>query len=168
MTKHSAKPDVLIEAIETGRLPYVDTHPLYRTLIKHKAFLVSWLCDALSYKPKADSFVAIKVSPEYQQLWKNPTKQALACNGHENKWIVDKDKGIVMCAHIKPRKTLFVPTSQSCPVPLEKLSTKRHTVMQSDANTVTSIVDEWKPNQVGNRSQPIYHWCGYTLFWLNQ
>ena len=47
LTKQSAKPDVLIEAIETGRLPYVDSHPLYRSLMKHKAFLVAWLCDVL-------------------------------------------------------------------------------------------------------------------------
>jgi len=67
LTKQSAKPDVLIEAIETGRLPYVDTHPLYRTLIKHKAFLVAWLCDVLPYRPTFESFFTTKVSPEYQQ-----------------------------------------------------------------------------------------------------
>ena len=56
LTKQSAKPDALIEAIETGRLPYVDFHPLCRSLIKHKAFLVAWLRDVLPYKPKFESF----------------------------------------------------------------------------------------------------------------
>ena len=37
LTKHSAKPDNLVKAVETGILPNVDAHPPFRTLIEHKA-----------------------------------------------------------------------------------------------------------------------------------
>ena len=166
LTKQSAKPDALIEAIETGRLPYVDFHPLYRSLIKHKAFLVAWLCDVLPYKPKFDSFFTMKVSPEYQQRWKDPTKQALACNVQDNVWLVDNDKGIAICAHVKPRKTFFLPSTPSCPVPLERLSSRRDTIMQVNATTVTAVQDDWK-SRLKSDKHPIHHWCGYTVFWLN-
>ena len=42
-TKHTAKPDNLIKAVETGVLPNVDSHPPFRSLTEHKAYLVSWL-----------------------------------------------------------------------------------------------------------------------------
>ena len=41
LTKSSVKPDVLIQAASTGVLPNVDTHPEFRSLLKHKAFLVA-------------------------------------------------------------------------------------------------------------------------------
>ena len=65
LTKQPAKPDTLVEAIETGRLPFVDNHPLYRTLIKRKAFLVEWLSQALTYKPTLSSYVCEEVSEAY-------------------------------------------------------------------------------------------------------
>lgn len=43
LTKHTAKPDQLINAIATGKLDKVDVRPPFRTLIKHKAFLTSWV-----------------------------------------------------------------------------------------------------------------------------
>ena len=46
LTKASAKPDVLIKAVDTGILPNVDKHPPFREIManKHKAFSVlgSW------------------------------------------------------------------------------------------------------------------------------
>ena len=48
LTKHSAKPDQLIQSIETGQLEQVDVHPPFRSLLKHKAFLVTWSVDHLS------------------------------------------------------------------------------------------------------------------------
>ena len=42
LTKHSAHPDALIDAVESGYLPNVDRHPPFRELMKnkHKAFAV--------------------------------------------------------------------------------------------------------------------------------
>ena len=43
LTKHSASPDQLIKANETGILRHVDSHPPFRSMIKSKAFLIAWL-----------------------------------------------------------------------------------------------------------------------------
>ena len=43
LTKFSAKPDTLLKAVDTGVLPEVDTHPPFRTLLKHRAYLTTWL-----------------------------------------------------------------------------------------------------------------------------
>ena len=47
LTKHTAKPDELVRSIETGTLRQVDTHPPFRTLVKHKAFIADWVISAL-------------------------------------------------------------------------------------------------------------------------
>ena len=47
LTKHSAKPDVLIQAVDAGILPNVDSNPEFRTLVKHKAYLAAWCCQNL-------------------------------------------------------------------------------------------------------------------------
>ena len=43
LTKHSAKADELIRAVESGTLRQVDVHPPFRTLLRHKAYLMTWL-----------------------------------------------------------------------------------------------------------------------------
>ena len=57
LTKMSAKADALIKAIKTGVLPNADRHPAFRTLMKHKAYLVSWLCDNISKPRNIDNFL---------------------------------------------------------------------------------------------------------------
>ena len=47
LTKHSAKADMLIRAVETGILKNVDVHPPFRSLIKHKAFFALWILNFL-------------------------------------------------------------------------------------------------------------------------
>ena len=47
LTKHSAKPDQLVLTITTGKLDQVDVHPPFRSLLKHKAFLTTWVIDTL-------------------------------------------------------------------------------------------------------------------------
>jgi hypothetical protein len=55
LTKHSAKPDELIKAVETGNLLQVDIHPPFRSLLKHKAFLCLWLCSNLPTSSRQNS-----------------------------------------------------------------------------------------------------------------
>jgi len=43
LTKHSAKADNLVQAVETGVLPQVDRHPNFRSMIKHKAYFHQWI-----------------------------------------------------------------------------------------------------------------------------
>ena len=46
LTKASAKPDAIKEAVNTGVLVDVDLHPSVRALVRHHAFLIEW---AFSY-----------------------------------------------------------------------------------------------------------------------
>ena len=50
LTKHSAKPDALIRMVDTGLLPNVDASPSFRSLLKHKAYVVLFLADVLNTK----------------------------------------------------------------------------------------------------------------------
>ena len=43
LTKHSAKPDALIDAVDKGILPKADTHPDFRSMMERKAYIVSWV-----------------------------------------------------------------------------------------------------------------------------
>ena len=55
LTKSSAKADNLITAVKTGRLFDVDTHPNFRTLKEHKAFL-STCCRTFMHTREKDVF----------------------------------------------------------------------------------------------------------------
>ena len=48
LSKSTAKPDQLVSSITTGKLENVDTHPPFRSLLKHKAFLTTWVIETLS------------------------------------------------------------------------------------------------------------------------
>ena len=48
LTKSTAKPDQLVPSITTGKLENVDTHPPFRSLLKHKACLTTWVIETLS------------------------------------------------------------------------------------------------------------------------
>jgi hypothetical protein len=52
LTKSSAKPDELVAAVSTGTLKEVDTHPNFRPLIKHRAFLMQWCHTHMPGRPK--------------------------------------------------------------------------------------------------------------------
>eukprot|EP00974_Lingulodinium_polyedra_P117754 11164493-Lingulodinium_polyedra.AAC.1 len=49
ITKHVAKPDVLLKAVSTGILPGVDTHPSFRTALRQNTFVMNFLVEALGY-----------------------------------------------------------------------------------------------------------------------
>jgi hypothetical protein len=167
LTKQSAKPDVLIEAVETGILPFVDTHPLYRTLIKHKAFLAYWLSQALPYISDFCAFATIDVAQEYFSQWRQPQKQALACHSFHAKdvWIYEKTKGIVKCVHVNPRNKLCIPYQQTCPVPLSRLQNRRLTVFQPNATSIVQHEDNWRQHGKGSNITK-HRWSGYSIFWL--
>ena len=66
LTKTSAKPDVLVKAVNHGVLPNVDTHPEFRSLLKHKAFLVAWCCQNLNDARDIVSFMDIDIQSTIQ------------------------------------------------------------------------------------------------------
>ena len=61
LTKSSVKPDVLIHDACTGVLPNIDTHPEFRSLIKHKAFLVAWCAQNIRDAPDMIAFLDLPV-----------------------------------------------------------------------------------------------------------
>ena len=38
LTKGTISPDVLIKAVETGKIPFADARPMFRDMLSHKAF----------------------------------------------------------------------------------------------------------------------------------
>ena len=62
LTKHSAKPDALVKAISTGYLENVDSHPPFRTLMKHTAFLGQWIAHYIEEPLKVVTFFAEHVA----------------------------------------------------------------------------------------------------------
>jgi hypothetical protein len=68
LTKHSAKPDNLLKAVETGTLPSVDMHPNFRELLNHKAYLVSWIAEFLHTAEPVLSFLSLPISEGSRKL----------------------------------------------------------------------------------------------------
>jgi hypothetical protein len=65
LTKNSAKPDAIIEAVETGILRNIDIHPPFRSLLKHKAFyLARWIVGYLERPWQALSFLGEDIYDE--------------------------------------------------------------------------------------------------------
>ena len=66
LTKSSIKPDVIIQAADSGILPNVDASPEFRRLLQHKAYLVHWCAHNLHSAPNMLAFLDVDVS-EYVQ-----------------------------------------------------------------------------------------------------
>ena len=62
LTKHGVKPDTLIKSVDTGVLPNVDASPEFRSLLKHKAYLVHWMAHNLEEAYDAVAFLGISVA----------------------------------------------------------------------------------------------------------
>ena len=62
LTKSTAKPDQLVSSITTGKLENVDTHPPFRSLLKHKAFLTTWVIETLSEPQHVLTFLCEDIS----------------------------------------------------------------------------------------------------------
>ena len=71
ITKTSANPDVLIKAIDHGVLLNVDTHPEFRSLLKRKAFLVTWCCQNLQDARDIVSFMGTDIRTTVQAYFAN-------------------------------------------------------------------------------------------------
>ena len=59
LTKHSAKPDALLKAVDTGVLRNLDVHPPFRTLLRHKAFFLGkWISNFVQRPLEVVTFLA--------------------------------------------------------------------------------------------------------------
>ena len=68
LTKNSAKPEALQKAVSSGVLQAIDEHPPFRTLLKHKAYLASWLARHVKEASFVETFLAVPVFKEIQQV----------------------------------------------------------------------------------------------------
>ena len=73
LTKASTKPDVLIKAVETGILPNVDANPEFRSLAKHKAYLVYWMAHTLPSVTDAVSILGEDIAPLVHCFYTRPS-----------------------------------------------------------------------------------------------
>ena len=78
LTKHSAKPDQLLKTIETGISECCDVHPPFRTLIKHKAFLVDWMVHFLKNPHRITHVLGEPVGEEIFLMF-NGTNLQMSC-----------------------------------------------------------------------------------------
>ena len=65
LTKHSAKPDQLIKAVDTGAIKNVDSHPPFRSLTKHKAFMAYWV---LKFLDRPRDVLTVLGEPVYEDV----------------------------------------------------------------------------------------------------
>ena len=68
LTKNSAKPEALCKAVSTGVLRTIDEHPPFRSLLKHKAYLSSWIVRNIKESSLVETFLAIPVFRDIQQV----------------------------------------------------------------------------------------------------
>ena len=68
LTKNSAKPEALQKAVSTGILKTIDEHPPFRSLLKHKAYIASWIVRNIKESSLVETFLAIPVVKDIQQI----------------------------------------------------------------------------------------------------
>ncbi len=73
LTKIPAKPDALIQAVQSGNLPNVDVHPSFRSLMRHKAFLASWLTSHLDHAMDICTFLGHDIRDSVYQCFGKPS-----------------------------------------------------------------------------------------------
>ena len=67
-TKNSAKPDALLKAVSTGILRSIDEHPPFRSLLKHKAYLSTWIARNIKESYLVETFLAVPVFRDIQRV----------------------------------------------------------------------------------------------------
>ena len=147
LTKHSAKPDNLIKASETGVLPNVDSHPLFRTMLQHRAYLSQWAHRNLDI-PAEQSFLLM------QEIRSPCEPQA------RDYWKTSGDK--LIRVHNQPRSCLFVPKPHDCPVSLSCIGFTRITDIITSSGETSRLSDTWiEPSA----ERPVHcNWIGETVF----
>ena len=74
LTKHSARPDALIDAVESGVLKNLDVHPPFRTLLKNKAFFLSrWIAGYLDQPERILTFLCEEVYDHVHAVLASPS-----------------------------------------------------------------------------------------------
>ncbi|MDP7646981.1 MAG: hypothetical protein QGH82_02765, partial [Candidatus Woesearchaeota archaeon] len=116
LTKSTINPSTLIEAVQTGKLPWVDVNPPFRSMIQHKAF------ESEEHFHKALLCLDARPWKDYWQL----------CNN------------TLIRHHVTPRRALFDPTiSKDIPIDLARLQPERLTNVMFVTESSENLRDVW-------------------------
>ena len=90
LTKHSVKPDTLVKAVNTGILPNCDASPLFRTLLRHKAYMVKWICENLQDSDECVGFLGVPCAHLIHAYFAQPRyfRALLARSNQVDDWTV--------------------------------------------------------------------------------
>ena len=58
----------MLKAVSTGILKTIDEHPPFRSLLKHKAYLSTWIARNIKESHLVETFLAIPVFKDIQQV----------------------------------------------------------------------------------------------------
>ena len=97
MTKKSANPQNLIDAVRQGVLKEVDAHPPFRSLLEHKAYLRSWLptvCSHVDFRHDVfllgdtlrDSWLIFVFLPAAQNAIESRRSHCFSTMSSSNRW----------------------------------------------------------------------------------
>ena len=143
LTKHSAKPDALISAVETAILHQVDCHPLFRTTLPHKAF-------CLGESPPGEVFQDSSLSTP---------------SGVSDYWELDTTGTMLTRHHVVPRRRCFSPWyATDCPVLLSSLEPLRESIAIHLNGEQRVARDSWINPHVSLPTS----WIGRTVFHVSR
>ena len=157
LTKHSAKPDNLLQAVASGHLPNVDVHPPFRSMLKHKAYLSSWMEETHSVPSECVSMVFLFMGLPL------PPVEAVVENEPDS-WRIEDD-GIVR-NHTAWRTSLFALKHDCCPLDLDQFTTQRETRILDSCGEAYTISDEWTNGRTC--LQLSHRWKGETKFFFKK
>jgi hypothetical protein len=156
LTKHSASPDVMIKAVETGVLPQVDVHPLFREQIQHKAYAL-----ALPHQRQSQPQ---ELPHQRHSSSQEVPHQRQATSGEDafrDSWVVSDT--LVERHHVQPRRSLFVPHNDHFPVSVATVMPVRTTYVQYLTGGSQVLEDSWNTSRGACRQLPSL-WVGRTVF----
>ena len=165
LTKSSAKPDNLINAVDTGILPQVDVHPPFRDLMQHKAYMSWWVAEYLEPQDGPIRLLMEDVGeagPRPQTYWCMQQQSfVVSVPKHRDHWLLEGR--VLQRIHVRPRKTMFDPSkSRDLPVDIARVHAVRTTNAHGVSGSRMSVQDRW--GRVFSQQPLAELWTGSTVF----
>ena len=166
-TKSNAKSENIEEAVKTGRLPFVDAHPPFRTLLQHKAYFVEWsFFNLKKTKEPIQTVLGINLATELASMLGQNPRTPLLDNSHvllQDTVEHDADNRVICYSRRNPKRGPVVPRTRDLPpgLSLFQLKPVRISNCQFTATNTTTLTDKW--NDPFNFDLPA--WTGTTYFY---
>ena len=139
LTKHSARPDNLLQAVSTGCLPNVDCHPPFRSMLRHRAYFDTWMEENRSVPAEGVTFLCIMM---------NRAEPSGGSGAPElpDIWTIEEDT--ITRQHRSWRTSMFTLFQDNCPCDVSCLTLDRETHVSDQKGDEYCIHDKW----IGGRS----------------